>query len=108
MSYCGSFWQFLERTVVCYRALTRNSVCVPKLNSVCVSPKSDGHSHGPPTGRPPGSDINADEVEVIQELFDKVMVLDKSMFDVDEDDVDQYVPFNSSYYPDGENTSMYM
>ena len=75
-----------------------------------MSPKSENrsNSHGPPTGRPPGSDVNVNEFEVTKELFDKVMALDKSMFDVDEDDVEQHVSFNSSHYSDGENASLYM
>ena len=75
-----------------------------------MSPKSDNHSHshGPPTGRPLGSDIYVDEFKVTEELFGKVIALDKSMFDVNEDDVEQHVTFNSSRYPDGENSSLYM
>ena len=49
-----------------------------------MSLKSDNHSHGhgTPTRRPHSSDINVDEFEVTKELFDKVMTLDKSMFNV--------------------------
>ena len=72
-----------------------------------MSPKSDNHSNGPPTGRPPGSDINVDEFKVT-ELFDKIMTLDKSMFSVEKDDVEQHIPFDSSCYPDGENSSLHM
>ena len=83
-----------------------------KLNSVCVSPKSDNHSNinGPLTGRPPCSDIDVDvdKFEATNELFDKVMALDKSFFDVDEVDVEQNVPFNSSRYLDAANASLYM
>ena len=47
--------------------------------------------------RPPGSNINVDEFEVIKELFYKAMALDKTMFNVNEDDVERHVPFNLSW-----------
>ena len=71
-----------------------------------MSPKSNNHSHGPPT--PPSADIDVDDTELTKEFFDKVMVLDKCMFDFGEDDIEQHVPFNSSCYPDSEHGSMYM
>ena len=40
-------------------------------------------------------------------MFDKVKELDKSMFDIDEDDIEQHVPFNSSYYPDSKHAFIY-
>ena len=58
--------------------------------------------------RPPCSDINTNEFKVTKELFDEVMALDKSLFDANEVDVEQHVPFNSSCYPDGANASLYM
>ena len=73
-----------------------------------MSPKSDNHSHGPPTGRHPGYDIDVDEFEATKELFDKVMALEISLFDADEVDVEQHVPFDSCRYPDGANASLYM
>ena len=81
-----------------------------KLNLVCVSPKSDknGDSIGLSIGRPPGSDINGDEFELTKELFDKVMALDNSSFDTNENDCEEHVPFNSSRYFDGANASLYM
>ena len=36
------------------------------------------------------------------------MTHDKSMFDVNEVDVEQHVPSNSSHYPDSANDSLYM
>ena len=57
---------------------------------------------------PPGSDINVDEFKVTKKLFDKVMALDKSMLGINEDIVEQHVPFNSSWYPNGTSASLYM
>ena len=36
------------------------------------------------------------------------MALDKTMLDVDENDVDQHVLFDSSQYPNGTSASLYM
>ena len=73
-----------------------------------MSPKSKSHSYDPCTRRPLGSDVNVDEFEVTKKLFDKVMALDKCMFNINDDDIEQHVPFNSSCYPDSENTSLYL
>ena len=48
---------------------------------------------------PPGSDINVDQFKI---------ALDKSLVDVNEGDVEQYVPFYSSCYLDGSNASLNM
>ena len=74
-----------------------------------MSPKSNIHILGSPTGCPLGADIDIDidvdidEFEVTKGLYDKIMALDKCMFDVNEDDVEQHIPFDPSRYPDGEN-----
>ena len=75
-----------------------------------MSPKPDNNSNSncPPTGHPPGSDINVKEFELTKELFDKVMVLDNSSFDANKVDLEEHVPFDSNDYPDGANTSLYM
>ena len=61
-----------------------------------MSPRSDNHSHshGPPTGRPPGSDINVKEFKLTKKLFDKVMAIDNSSFGTNEMDLEKHVPFN--------------
>ena len=74
-----------------------------------MSPNSDIHSNsnGPPTGCPPGSDINVDEIKLTKELFDKLMVLDNSSVDANEVNFEEHLPFDSSCYPDTTNTSLY-
>ena len=61
-----------------------------------MSPRSNNHSHshGLPTGRPPGSDINVEAFKLTKKLFDKVMALDNSSFDTDEVDFEECVPFD--------------
>ena len=44
----------------------------------------------------------------IKELYGKIMALDGSMFDINEDDVEQHAFFDPSRYPEGENGPMYM
>ena len=73
-----------------------------------MSSKSDNHGHGPLSRRPPGNDIDVDDLEVTNKLLYKIMTLDKSMFDVNEDDIKQHFPFDPSSYPDNDHGSMYM